>query len=109
MEQFTYILNFHVYIVYFSIFLKANKISSVYTQFKKLGEHIFQTYAMLDQTIPQTQAYYQLNLYPLPLECATEHRWIRVHFQKINEMSKYGQKQSDKSPPEWSFISSGGL
>ena len=35
---------------------------------KKLGEHVFEMYAMLHKTIPHTQVYYQLNFYSLPLK-----------------------------------------
>ena len=54
------------------------------TQFKKLGEHVFEMYAMFHKIILHTQVYYQLNLYSLLLKYTTEHRWIRVHFQNRN-------------------------
>jgi hypothetical protein len=41
---------------------------------KKLGEHVFETYAMLHKTILQTQVYYQVNIYSLPLKYTKEHQ-----------------------------------
>ena len=55
---------------------------------KKLGEHVFEMYAMLYKTILHTQVYYQLNLYSLPMKYTKKHDGFTFIYRTQTEMSK---------------------